>query len=327
MRLVTAPKGYKMILSAMEDGVKYSAAKPDLRTVDNPRELPKLLTDEHPLQLLPNLACTVGLNGAIFLQQLHYWLQRSGNVRDDHVWVYNSIEDWREDFPFWGLNTIRRTVSKLIKDKYLITGNYNEHRYDRTTWYRIDYEAIAQIGKATTQSGTSDYPDWNDPLPTLGSRFDKMGTPIPETTQETNSVDFSKRKNDTTTKRENEREDAPSAAPDGAMSDRPTLYAVLRPGEGVPESEPRDPTQGQAENIWGDALKRLSSKGTQIALGTFLPQRLDKGSLTVRAFNTQFFTWEQENTNAHNEIVRLLRSYDVHTLIVEPPPVQSLLDG
>lgn len=34
----------------------------------------KLLIDDYPIQVLPKLAKVIGLNEAIILQQLHYWL-------------------------------------------------------------------------------------------------------------------------------------------------------------------------------------------------------------------------------------------------------------
>jgi len=35
----------------------------------------KLLIDEYPLQVLPSLAVIYGLNEAIILQQVHYWIK------------------------------------------------------------------------------------------------------------------------------------------------------------------------------------------------------------------------------------------------------------
>lgn len=40
-------------------------------------ESSKLLIDEEPLQVLPGLAAVIGLNEALVVQQLHYWLRRS----------------------------------------------------------------------------------------------------------------------------------------------------------------------------------------------------------------------------------------------------------
>lgn len=36
----------------------------------------KLLLDDEPLVILPKLAAAIGLNEAIILQQLHYWLEK-----------------------------------------------------------------------------------------------------------------------------------------------------------------------------------------------------------------------------------------------------------
>jgi hypothetical protein len=73
----------------------------------------KLLIDEPPLQVLPSLALAIGLNEAIFLQQLHYWLQRSEHQHAGQRWVYNTLEGWHEQFPFWSMSTVRRTIRSL----------------------------------------------------------------------------------------------------------------------------------------------------------------------------------------------------------------------
>jgi hypothetical protein len=154
-----------------------------------------------------------------------------------------------------------------------------------------------------------------------------MGKPIPETTHETNSGDFSRRTYDAPqnqNERNDEREDAPSAAPHGAISDRPDLYPIRQPGEGLPEPEPRDPTQGYAGTVWGDVLKNLSPMGTRVALQTFTALRLDDNCLTVRAPNTHLFDWEQEK--CHQALIKLVRPYGVYELIVEPPRGRSLLE-
>ena len=54
----------------------------------------KLLISEQPLQVLPGLAAKIGLNEAIFLQQLHYWLVKSKHEHDELRWVYNTYEEW-----------------------------------------------------------------------------------------------------------------------------------------------------------------------------------------------------------------------------------------
>ncbi|CAJ1227089.1 hypothetical protein LZY01_23700 [Levilactobacillus zymae] len=141
-----------------------------------------LLISEPPLQVLPSLAVKVGLNEAIVLQQFHYWLQRSHNVRDGEKWIYNSFPEWNKQFPFWGLNTLKRAITSLEKDGYLITANYNKAGFDKTKWYRINYDKLG-MGRPSTQNGSTSNPEWVDGMDQNGSTNTNR---LPETTAETN---------------------------------------------------------------------------------------------------------------------------------------------
>ncbi|MED2186478.1 DnaD domain protein [Bacillus wiedmannii] len=110
----------------------------------------KLLLDDEPLVILPKLAAAIGLNEAIILQQLHYWLEKSKNVRDGFRWVYNTYEEWQKQFPFWSESTIKRTIKKLEGQHLIIVGKYNKLKIDNTKWYRIDYEVLQNIENNTT---------------------------------------------------------------------------------------------------------------------------------------------------------------------------------
>jgi DnaD/phage-associated family protein len=105
----------------------------------------RLLLDEEPLVILPSLAASVGLNESIFLQQLHYWLERSPHEYEGYKWVYNTYEGWKEQFPFWSESTIRRIITKLEKKGLIIPGNFNRSKIDKTKWYRINYEKLTQL--------------------------------------------------------------------------------------------------------------------------------------------------------------------------------------
>lgn len=108
-----------------------------------------LLLDEYPLLVMPNLATKIGLNESIILQQIHYWLEinkkTNNNFKDGFYWSYNSYEKWQEQFPFWSLSTIKRTIKKLESYGLVISGNYNKMKIDRTKWYRIDYEMLEKV--------------------------------------------------------------------------------------------------------------------------------------------------------------------------------------
>lgn len=119
-----------------------------------------LLGKDSVIMFSRELACIkgIGLNGAILLQQIHYWIEQnkasylkgeSSHVncyQDGKFWVYNSVDAWKaENFPFWSEKTIIRTRDNLVKDGFLILGNYNLKGYDRTKWYTINYEKLEEI--------------------------------------------------------------------------------------------------------------------------------------------------------------------------------------
>lgn len=106
----------------------------------------KLLINEYPLQVLPNLAKAIGLNEAIMLQQAHYWLNHAKKTHDGQMWFYKSYEEWQEqDFPFWSLTTIRR-VAKSLKDKNLLmVKQLADNSFDRKNYYSINRGELAKI--------------------------------------------------------------------------------------------------------------------------------------------------------------------------------------
>lgn len=105
----------------------------------------RLLMDEHPLQVLPSLAVAIGLNEAIIVQQMHYWLKTSKHEHDGRRWIYNTLEQWQQQFPFFSVSTLRRTIDALRKRGVLLTGNYNDSGSNRTLWYSIDYGVLNTI--------------------------------------------------------------------------------------------------------------------------------------------------------------------------------------
>lgn len=134
-----------------------------------------LLIPEPPLQCTPSLAVELGgSDPAIILQQIHYWLLRSNQVKDGHRWVYNSVRQWHEQFPWMSEKTISRHLKNLEKRGLLITGNYNRAGFDKTKWYRINYPALSQMGKPLGQN-----------VPTIGTNVPNgLGQNVP--TQEDN---------------------------------------------------------------------------------------------------------------------------------------------
>ena len=110
-----------------------------------------LLIDEQPLLIIPSLAESIGLNEALILQQVHYRIEinrkANKNFQEGRYWTCNSMKDWHENnFPFWSYSVVQRIFSKLENNGYLISGNYNEDKFDKTKWYTINYETTETLG-------------------------------------------------------------------------------------------------------------------------------------------------------------------------------------
>ena len=120
----------------------------------------RLLYDERPLVVIPELAVVVGLNNAIALQQVHYWVrinQRADkNFREGYYWTYNTYQDWHEQFPFWSISTIKRIFMELEADGLIVTNAFNRLPIDRTKWYRIDYDRLGESVKLIQWTGQND---------------------------------------------------------------------------------------------------------------------------------------------------------------------------
>tara|TARA_R110000751_G_scaffold307503_1_gene429159 strand:- start:529 stop:1395 length:867 start_codon:yes stop_codon:yes gene_type:complete len=165
-----------------------------------------LLIAEQPLQILPKLAANIGLNEAILVQQIHYWLQRSKHNHDGQKWIYNTHESWLEQFPFWSKATLKRVITSLKSQGIINTGNFNRMKMDRTVWYTINYShAVCSGISEYQQEPTKDTERQADqPLgqsePMLGSDCAdvdasltsshklNMTSPIPETTETTTEI-------------------------------------------------------------------------------------------------------------------------------------------
>lgn len=101
------------------------------------------ILDSRPLVLSAELATEIGLNEAIFLQQLNFWLKRTKNGKK---YVYKTYEEWKKELPFWSISTIKRTVAKLkkmglIKTQKITQSNLyflNNDKFDNYKKYMIE---------------------------------------------------------------------------------------------------------------------------------------------------------------------------------------------
>ncbi len=87
------------------------------------------------------VAQKVGVQAAILLNNFWFWVEKNRannkNYYDGHYWTYNSKNAFAKLFPYMTARQIDYAIKKLVDEKLIITGNYNEEKRDRTLWYSI----------------------------------------------------------------------------------------------------------------------------------------------------------------------------------------------
>ena len=118
------------------------------------------LMDEQPVVVDRGLARVIGLSEAIVITQIHQWVEynrkNNKNYKDGFYWTYGAIKKWHEEYfdVIGSVKTLRRVFKKLIENDYLIVGNYNKLNFDRTYWYRVNYEKFNVLKKEKTTTRT-----------------------------------------------------------------------------------------------------------------------------------------------------------------------------
>mgnify|MGYP003434081744 CR=1 FL=1 len=96
-----------------------------------------------------NVASQIGLEKSILLKEIYGWVKHNWdnqkNIHHGVAWTYNSAKAYAEKFPYFSERSIGRWLSDLEDAGFLSTGNFNEHRYDKTKWYTVNVDAYAGL--------------------------------------------------------------------------------------------------------------------------------------------------------------------------------------
>lgn len=92
----------------------------------------------------PYLAQKYGVNEAIFLSDVAFWVQynqkNNKNFYDGHYWTYNTTNAICERHFYWTRHQVERIIKKLSECGAILIGNYNSDPRDRTNWYSLGYD-------------------------------------------------------------------------------------------------------------------------------------------------------------------------------------------
>ena len=107
------------------------------------------------LTVRPALAVKIGLNEAILLQQLDYWLNHADKEYEGRMWIYKSYEKWQEqDFPFWSVSTVKRIVKRLRDINLIDVESLSDNFNNRVNYYTINRNELKKLSLPSCQIDT-----------------------------------------------------------------------------------------------------------------------------------------------------------------------------
>lgn len=109
----------------------------------------EFLAGDISVKIVPDdLAILIGVDQTMMLCQIDFWIQNhkdDEHFRDGRYWIYESYDDWKKQFPYWGKTKIREIIRKLKEKGLIITGNYNKMSGDNTKWYAVNYDLLDKM--------------------------------------------------------------------------------------------------------------------------------------------------------------------------------------
>ena len=180
---------------------------------------PKLLKPQDGSQtrlVQTSVAMVLGLNAALFLQQLNFRLRTPSHVVEGVAWYEASYASLQAvDFPFWSEKTIARIARRLEKRGIITARAMSRNTYDRTKWYTINDEKLQEALGCTT-----------------GQSVPLEGTPGPHDDQDNVSPSLEEEKRE---KKEPEGEVAIGVEEEDSLPPQPQVETVdTPPAEAVP---------------------------------------------------------------------------------------------
>lgn len=122
-----------------------------------------------------SIAKKYGIESAIILNNMYFWHNRNKannkHFHDGKYWIYNSVSAWNELFDYMSRDKIKNTLTKLKEQDLIITGNYNEVKYDRTLWYALTDLALSILQNQPMEfaESTNGICRINQPIPIINT--------------------------------------------------------------------------------------------------------------------------------------------------------------
>lgn len=110
----------------------------------------KLALEQKMLPVPPKLAAAIGVDEALVLQRLHFWLVKGessdyGTVVNGVRWIYNTLDAWLQQFIFFSKWRLRQALKNLRQLGLVLFSQLDKHEWKRIGYYTIDYGRLNQL--------------------------------------------------------------------------------------------------------------------------------------------------------------------------------------
>ena len=114
--------------------------------------MPKLTSSSAVHHFSTNVANRFGVLEAILLYNIEYWVShntvKKKNYKNGKYWTYNSIPAFQKQFFYLSQKQIKRALMNLRVAGILYAEERGQNPMDRTLWYSINYEMLAEVEAA-----------------------------------------------------------------------------------------------------------------------------------------------------------------------------------
>ncbi|SME89288.1 hypothetical protein [Desulfovibrio gilichinskyi] len=97
-----------------------------------------------------------GFEAAVILHFLCFWCMKNQanekHMHDGVAWTYNSSVAFQELFPYLTRHKVRKAMEVLEEAKLILSGNYNQVKYDRTKWYAVTANGFVKNESSIVQN-------------------------------------------------------------------------------------------------------------------------------------------------------------------------------
>lgn len=99
------------------------------------------------------LANEYGIEEAILIHNLFFWIHKNAcndkHCHEERFWTYNTTKALASLFPYMNETKIFRCLKHLEEKGFIVKGNFNEVKMDRTCWYAftdLGVEVLSHLG-------------------------------------------------------------------------------------------------------------------------------------------------------------------------------------